>query len=171
MKVIIKREQIIRKTEKAAFIRFIAEEPQYETLCLCLPLFYLNETDETSKTLTIGIPGNALILPTSSLSGKYLQHALTPYIYKTLLQDEEHAFIEKKQVKFKDDRANITFPLDKTKYQYFVLSTDINNLKEVSIENDQGVSNSIFEFDVTSPYQLDITLNNDDTPKENWKKK
>ena len=161
MRVIILQEQIIRKTDKAAFIRFINEEPQYQNLCLCLPLQYLEKSED--KRVIVSIPKNALILPLNSLKGKYLQQALTPGKYKGLFEDEEQAFLELKQVVNKDNLVEITFPLDKPKYQYFKLITESENIKEISLENAEGESEKAYEFNVNNSYQVAITLNNDDT--------
>lgn len=185
MKVMILKEQVIRKTEKAYFINFINEEPQYQSLCLCLPLQYMQEDAEDTKRLIMSIPKNALILPKSSLEGKYLQQALTPGKFKGMFEDEVNAYIETSQVKLKDNIAEILFPLDKSGYKYLKLTTEKDNLKLINLENAEGETTTAYEFKVTSAYQMSITLNNDekklarllstvepleDKPSETWKK-
>lgn len=185
MKVMILKEQVIRKTEKAYFIKFINEEPQYKSLCLCLPLQYMQEDAEDTKRLIMSIPKNALILPKNSLEGKYLQQALTLAKFKGIFEDEVNAYIETSRVKLKDNIAEILFPLDKNRYQYFKLTTDKDNLKSINLENAEGETSPAYEFNVTNTYQISITLNNDekklarllstvepieDTPAETWKK-
>ena len=163
MKVMILKEQVIRKTEKSYFINFINEEPQYQSLCLCLPLQYMQEdADEDSKRLIMSIPKNALILPKSSLEGKYLQQALTPAKFKGMFEDEVNAYVETNQVKIKESLAEILFPLDKNRYQYFKLTTDKDNLKSINLENAEGETTTAYEFKVTSAYQMSIILNNDE---------
>ena len=179
MRVLILKEQIIRKTEKAAFIRFINEEPKYQSLCLCLPLQFLEENED--KRAIVSIPKNALILQSNSLNGKYLQEALTPIRYKGLFEDEQNAFLDLKQVVNKGNLVEITFPLDKPKYEYFKLITQSESIKEISLENTEGDTEKAYEFNVNSSYQVAITLNNEDTEiarllstieplEETWKK-
>ena len=186
MKIMILKEQVIRKTAKAYFINFINEEPQYKSLCLCLPLQYMQEdADEDSKRLIMSIPKNALILSKNSLEGKYLRQALTPGKFKGMFEDEVNAYIETSQVKLNDNIAEILFPVDKNSYQYFKLTTDKDNLRLINLENADGETATAYEFKVTSAYQMSITLNNDekklarllstvepleDTPAETWKK-